>query len=472
MSNAAALRRGRRSVGAAGLLLVGLLGSLGSGGVAAAQSAPDETVVRLQLHGVVDPFVADYLERGIADAATAGDAAVLIQIDTPGGLDSSMRQVTEAILAARIPVIGYVAPSGARAASAGAFVLMATPIAAMAPGTNVGAATPVGINGATGSDKAVQDAAAYMRSLAEHQGRDADVAASFVTDAVSISAEQALTDGVIEYVAPSAEDLLKAVDGQQVEIGGTSVTLHTAGDVIVDQDLGGFVGFLHGLLDPNLAFIFFWLGLALIVLELLVPGHIFSGTVGTILLVLAVVSFGLLPVRILGVALLLGAAVAFIVEASQPGLGVWGVLGLVFLVLGGWFLYDRAGGVGVSAWVLALVAILIGAFFGLVVAKARKLRDLPPPQGPEAIVGQEGVALGTGLDPSGVVRINAEQWQAVTAGRRIPAGAKIRATAIDGFTLTVEPVDAEGPREAIHRSEPTPVSDATAPAPAEERGTT
>lgn len=471
MSNAVAQHGGIRV--AATMLILGCLGIAASAGVASAQPAPDETVVRLQLTGVVDPFVADYLERGIADAAAAGDAAVLIQIDTPGGLDSSMRQITEAILAADIPVIGYVAPSGARAASAGAFVLMATPIAAMAPGTNVGAATPVGIDGATGSDKAVQDAAAYMRSLAEHRGRNADVAASFVTDAVSISAEQALDDGVIELIAASDAQLLEDVDGRPVEVDGTTVTLHTAGATIVDEDLGGFVGFLHGLLDPNLAFIFFWVGLALIVLEVLVPGHIFSGTIGTILLLLAVVSFGFLPVRILGVALLVGAAVAFIVEASQPGLGVWGALGMVFLVLGGWFLYDRADGAGVSWWVIASVAVVIGLFFGLVVAKARKLRDLPPPLGPEAIVGQEGIALGTGLDPTGVVRINAEQWQAIAAGRRIPAGARIRATAIDGFTLTVEPIEPGATGATADASGTTRGSDASsAPAPVDERGTT
>ncbi len=193
------------------------------------------------------------------------------------------------------------------------------------------------------------------------------------------------------------------------------------------------MGFLHGLLDPNLAYIFFWLGLALIVLELLVPGHIFSGTVGTILLVLAFVSFGLLPVRLIGILLLVGAAVFLIVEASQPGLGIWGILGLIFLVLGGWFLYDRSTGTGVSPWVIAPVAVLVGLFFGLVVVKARKLRDMPAPPGPEAIVGQEGIAVGAGLDPKGVVRINAEQWQAVSTGGRIPAGSRVRAVAIDGL---------------------------------------
>ena len=414
-------------------------------GAATAQTEGASTVLGLRLNGVVDPFVADYLERGIADAASAGDAAVLITIDTPGGLDSSMRQITQAVLSADVPVIGYVAPSGARAASAGAFVLLSTPVAAMAPGTNVGAATPVGLNGATGSEKAVNDATAYIRSLAEANGRNEDVAASFVTQATSITAEQALQDGIIDLVASSEAELLTAVDGRAVTLGdGSTVTLHTADATVVDQSIGGFVGFLHGLLDPNLAYIFFWLGLALIVLELLVPGHIFSGTIGTIMLVLAFVSFGLLPVRLIGILLLVGAAVFLIIEASQPGLGIWGILGLVFLVLGGWFLYDRSTGTGVSPWVIAPVAVLVGLFFGLVVVKARKLREMPAPPGPEAILGQEGIAVGAGLNQKGVIRINAEQWQAVSTGGRIPAGSRVRAVAIDGLRITVEPVQAPG----------------------------
>ena len=287
----------------------------------------------------------------------------------------------------------------------------------------------------------MNDATAYIRSLAEANGRDPDVAASFVTQAASITAEQALQEGMIDVVASSQAELLTAVDGRTVTLGdGSTVTLHTADATVQDESMGGFFGFLHGLLDPNLAYIFFWLGLALIVLELLVPGHIFSGTVGTIMLVLAFVSFGLLPVRLIGILLLVGAAVFLIVEASQPGLGVWGILGLIFLVLGGWFLYDRSTGTGVSPWVIAPVAVLVGLFFGLVVVKARKLRDMPAPLGPEAIVGQEGIAVGAGLDPKGVVRINAEQWQAVSTGGRIPAGSRVRAVAIDGLRITVEPV--------------------------------
>ncbi len=437
------------------LVVAGLLLSVvAGGGLVHAQTSPEGSVLQMQLTGVVDPFIADYLVNGIHDASADGNAAVLIEIDTPGGLLSSMREITEAILNANIPVICYVAPQGARAASAGAFVLMSCPIAAMAPGTNVGAATPVGLDGAVGSDKAVNDATASMRSLAEQRGRDADVAASFVTDAVSISAEQALEDGVIDLIEPTTGQLLTAVDGERVTVAdGTTVTLATAGAPIEERSLGGFIGFLHGLLDPNLAFIFFWLGLALIVLELIVPGHIFSGTLGTILLILAVVSFGLLPVRLIGIVLLIASVVALILEAKQPGLGIWGALGLVFLVLGGWFLYDRAGGQGVSWTVIVPVAAFIALFFGFVVAKARKLRDLPPPQGPDAIVGQIGVALGRGLDPRGVVRVNAEEWNAMSSGGTIMGSAHVRVTSIDGLVLTVEPIVAE----------PQPPADASAP---------
>ena len=426
-----------RIVIAAGLALAG---GLSLAFPAHARSAA-ATVPVLQLDGVVDPFVADYLQSSIERAAGDGAPAVMIEIDTPGGLISSERQITQAILAAPIPVIGYVAPQGARAASAGAFVLLSCPVAAMAPGTNVGAATPVGLDGAVGSDKAVNDAAASIRSLAETYGRDADVAESFVRDATSITAEEALAQGMIEVIAPSRTELLAELSGMPITLAnGTTMTLDTTGWELQDQPMGGFVSFLHGLLDPNLAFIFFWLGLILIVIELIVPGHIFSGTVGTILLILAVLSFGVLPVRLLGVILLIAAVIAFFVEMSAPGLGIWGAIGLICLVLGAWFLYDRAGGVEVSPIVIAAVALSVAAFFGIALSKLIAIRRMPPPQGPEAIIGLEGVALGGGLHPRGIVRVASEEWQAVAPDARIPTGAKVRVTGIDGLVLTVEPV--------------------------------
>ncbi|HET9312102.1 MAG TPA: nodulation protein NfeD [Actinomycetota bacterium] len=422
------------------LVILGLLA-----GSAGAQSPTAGSVVRLHLDGVVDPFISDYLRNGIAEAAEAGAAAVLIEIDTPGGLVSSTREITQAILNAEVPVLCYVTPSGARAASAGSFVLLSCNIAAMAPGTNVGAATPVGIDGAVGSDKAVNDAAASMRSIAEQRDRNADVAETFVTDAVSISAEQALDDDVIDVIAPTTADLIAEVDGRTVTLGdGERSELEIAGAPLVDRSMGGFVGFLHTLLDPTLAFIFFWLGLALIVLELLVPGHIFSGTIGTALLILAIVSFGVLPVQLIGVLLLVAAATLMVIELNAPGFGAWGIAGTICLLLGGWFLYDRAGGVVVAPGVLIGTAVFVGVFFAIVLRKVLRVRRLPPAQGTETVVGKQGVAIGTGLNPDGIVRVSSEEWRATTSdGSTIPAGTPVRVTQLDGLTLIVESAPAE-----------------------------
>lgn len=427
-------RTARTLVGAV-LLVAGLVST------AAAQEAATP-VIRLSLVGVVDPFVADYLRNGIEGAGDA--AAVLLTIDTPGGLDSSMREIIKAIQASETPVICFVGPEGARAASAGAFILMACHVAAMAPATNVGASTPVGIGGVTLSRKIEEDAAAYMRTLAQQRDRNAELAGTFVTESRSISAEEALDGNVIDLIADSERGLLDEIDGGTVDtVGGGTATLRTAGASIEDRPMNAGVGFLHALFDPNLAFIFFWLGLALIVLELIVPGHVFSGTVGTILLLLSVVSFGLLPVRLIGIALLVASVVFFVIELKVPGLGIWSVAGIVSLVLGGLVLFDPAGGVRVSPFAIAPVAAFMALFFGFVVAKALAMRHLPPAQGPEAILGREGVVLPGGLDPDGVVRVAAEEWKATAAGDPIPEGSKIRVVRLDGLVLTVEPVGSE-----------------------------
>jgi membrane-bound serine protease (ClpP class) len=399
------------------------------------------TIVALRLDGVVDPLVADYLSGSVQRAQDGGAAAVLVEIDTPGGLDSSMREITKSFLNANIPVICYVAPSGARAASAGAFILMSCPVAAMAPGTNVGAATPIGLTGGDLSNKIANDATSYMRSLAETYDRNADVAATFVTDAVSITAEQALDENVIDVIAPTAGALLEDLDGTRVQLGnGSTLTLSTADATIQDEKMGALIGFFHALLDPNLAFIFFWFGLGLLVLWVIVPHHIVSGVAGLAMLTTAFVSFGLLPVRLIGVALLIVSVVAFVIELKAPGLGVSGAVGLITLVLGGWFLYDRAGGVEVSPWVLLVVAAFVALFFGFVVAAAVKMRNAPSLLAGRTIVGEQGVALPAGIGPKGgIVRIHSEEWNAISAGGDIPGGAPVMVTAIDGLVLTVEP---------------------------------
>jgi membrane-bound serine protease (ClpP class) len=430
-----------RALGAAGVAM--LFGASILAAHPALAQSDQPVVVGVDLTGVVDPIVADHISSAIDHANAESAEAVLLTIDTPGGLGSSMDEIDQAILNSAVPVIGYVAPIGARAASAGAFVLLSCPVAAMAPGTNVGASTPIGLSGGDLGQKIQNDAEASIRKLAQTYGRNEDVAVSFVRDATSITAQEALDQGVIDLIAPTADELLAQLDGQTVTLAtGQTVTLHTAGATMQTEPVGAFMGFLHNLLDPNLAFIFFWLGLGLIVLELIVPGHIFSGTIGTLLLIIALVSFGVLPVRIIGIALLVLSVIAFVVELHAPGLGIWGAIGVVALLLGGWFLYDRSAGVHVSPGVLIGVALFAALFFGLVVAKALQLRHVPPVQ-LRRIVGAEGVALSMGVGPNGgQVRVASEQWQAIAAGP-IPGGAPIRVTSLDGLVLTVEPASTE-----------------------------
>jgi membrane-bound serine protease (ClpP class) len=425
--------------------LVILTACLSFGLIAAssAQAQTENAIVGLRLEGVVDPFVADYLRGAIEDANDDGNPAVLLQIDTPGGLGSSMREITQAILGSNVPVICYVAPEGARAASAGAFVLMSCPVASMAPGTNVGAATPVGISGLTLNRKVTNDAVASIRSMAEIYGRNADVAESFVRDATSISATQALEEGAIDRIEPNVDSLLAAVSGTTVTLGdGSTTTLpDLTGLDLEERSMSPGAGFLHGLFDPNIAFIFFWLGLLLIVIELIVPGHIFSGTVGTILLLTSLASFGFLPVRLIGVVLLIASVVFFVLEVNAPGLGVWSLAGLASLVAGGLFLYDGSGGVRVSPWVLLAVAGVVALFFGVVVSKLLAIRHLPViPHGEDALIGKEGVVLGAGLGPQGVVRVASEEWRAVSSSGPLPRDTRIRVTGLDGLVLTVEPL--------------------------------
>lgn len=431
------IERSRTARTLLGAILV--VAGLASGATAQPAST---SVIHLSLEGVVDPFVADYLHNGIERASDAD--AVLLTIDTPGGLDSSMREIVKAILNSKVPVLCYVSPEGARAASAGAFILVACHVAAMAPATNVGASTPVGIGGVTLSKKIEEDAAATISAWAEQRGRNADLASRFVTESKSITAQEALDGDIIDLIASSDRELLTNVDGRSVEVAdGAAETLHTAGATIQDVDMTPGVAFFHDLFDPNLAFIFFWLGLALIVLELIVPGHVFSGTIGTILLLTAIASFGLLPVRLIGIALLVASVVFFVVELKVPGLGIWSAAGIASLILGGLFLFDPSGGVRVSPFAIVPMAAFMALFFGFVVAKALAMRHLPPAQGPEAVVSREGVVLAGGLDPEGVVRVAAEEWKATSASGSIPEGSKIRVTRLDGLVLTVEPLEPE-----------------------------
>jgi membrane-bound serine protease (ClpP class) len=423
-----------------------------------ALAAPGDTVVRLDLDGVVDPFTASYLESGIEAAEADGASAILLTIDTPGGTDNSMRKIIRAILDSPVPVICFVAPEGARAASAGTFILMSCPVAAMAPGTNVGAAHPVGVRGAVEIEKVTNDAAAYLRSLAEERGRNGDWAERAVRDSDSISAQQALDMEVVDLIQPNATALLDEVDGRTVKVaGGRESTLSTAGAEVADREPGTAARLLQPLFSPNLAFLFFYLGLALIVVELLHPGLSVPGLLGTLLLGLAFAAFGMLPIQLLGIGLLAASVGFFLLEFQYPGVGFPAAAGVVTLVLGGLLLFDRSvPDAQVSISMIAPVAVGSGLFFGFVVKAALAARRLPPAVKSQNVIGAIGQAV-TDLAPSGVVQVVSETWTA-TSPVPVAKGAKVRVTAVEGLRLSVEPaegVGAEAAAPSTQAEEPT-----------------
>jgi membrane-bound serine protease (ClpP class) len=439
----------RRLAGAT-CLAAGLLAS--AAGPARAQEL-EGAILELRIDGVVDPFVANYVEEAIGDAGEQGAVAVLLTIDTPGGLDSSMRDITQAILNARVPVIGYVSPEGARAASAGTFILLSTHVAAMAPATNVGAAQPVGLSGAVASEKAVNDAAEYIVSIAERQGRNAEWAESAVREAESASAQEALELGVIDLIATDVADLLAQVDGRTVELaGGEQVTLDVSNAPIRERDLGPFAGFLHALLDPTVAFIFFWTGLALIAIEFFVPGGI-AGTLGGLMLVASLVALGMLPVQLIGVVLLLASVGFFVLELLHPGVGLPAIAGVVCILLGGWFLFDSSvPGVQVSPLVIVPVAALAAFFFLVVVRSAMRLRHRKVITRDETLVGVEGTVV-RDLGPVGVVKVAAEEWSAEAVRGNPRRGDRVRVVSLDGLKLKVEPVEQPSPQASTAADE-------------------
>lgn len=403
-----------------------------------AQDSP--TVISLHLDGVVDPFEASYLESNIERASDEEAAGVLITIDTPGGLDSSMRDIVKAILNSDVPVLCYVSPEGARAASAGAFILTACHVAAMAPGTNVGAASPVGVSGAVLRRKVMNDAAAYIRSLAERRDRNPDWAQRAVRDAVSASAQEAEDLNAIDFVAGDVGELLDLADGLEVEVGGTQTEVQVAGATLVARRMGTATNFLHHLFTPELAFIFFYLGLILLIVEFLHPGVSIPGALGLLSLIAAFTGFGMLPVQLVGILLLVASVIFFLLELKNPGMSVAAIGGLVTLILGGFLLFDSSvPGASVDVWVIAPVAVMVGGFFAFAIPAVLRTRHAPAQSRQERLVGQHGVAT-TDLTPTGTVHVDAESWSAEAIDRDIKKGQQVRVVASEGLRLKVEPL--------------------------------
>lgn len=420
--------------------------------VAAAPVAPPRSapVVALSVNGAIGPAYADYLSAGIAAAARAGAQLVVIEIDTPGGLDTSMRDIIRSILSAPLPVACYVAPSGARAASAGTYILYACHIAAMAPGTNLGAATPVAIGPGgpanqqstptTLEHKQMNDAAAYIRGLAQLRGRNADWAERAVREAVSLSADEALKEHVVDVVAPDLPRLLALLDGRSVNVLGQARTLHTAGARIDSAPPGWRIRLLAAITNPSLALILMTVGVYGLIFEFMSPGAIAPGVFGAICLVIGLYGLQLLPVNYSGLALIVLGIAFMVAEAFLPTFGAIGVGGVIAFVVGALLLFDTgAPGFGIPLPVVGTIAVVAALLVGGTVSAALRARRRPAVTGTEALIG----SLGEMLDDAtrdGWANVGGETWRVIT-DTPLARAQRVRVLAIHGALLEVAPED-------------------------------
>jgi membrane-bound serine protease (ClpP class) len=403
-------------------------------------SAAEERIPVLVVEGVIDPVVSDYVARGLKAAEEVGAEVLIIQIDTPGGLDASMREIIKSIQGSEVPVVVYVYPNGARAASAGSFIAMASHVAAMAPATNIGAAHPVSIGaGGEVGEKIVNDATAYMRSLAEQRGRNVSVAESFVVNSTSITAREALERGVIDLVAEDYESLLRQLHGYEVEVAGERRVLRTEGMVLETQPMSAREEFLHTISNPNIAYLLFLAGIYGIFFELSNPGAILPGVIGGIALLLAFWSFQALSITVTGAALILFAILLFILELKTPTHGFLSLGGVVALILGSLMLIDpeEEPYLRISLGVIIPATLFTAAFFAFAVGKAIGVHRRKPATGAEGMIGLLGTAL-EDLRPEGRIRVHGENWKARTRGERIGKGKKVRIVGVDNLVLIVE----------------------------------
>ncbi len=402
--------------------------------VAGAQPSA-QAILATSVEGTITPVISDHLREGLDRAERDGYQAYLVELDTPGGLDASMREIVRAFLDADVPVIVFVPPGG-RAASAGAIISMAAHVAAMAPGTAIGAATPIDLQGGDLAAKVINDAAAYAESIAEARGRDVGFAVDAVRNGTSISASRAAEIGAVDLVVGSEAELLRAIDGRRVTLAeDRQVSLRTEGADVVRFDLGLFRRFLQWLADPNIAYLFISIGTLAILYELANPGIGAGGITGAIMLLLAFFSLSILPVNATGVLLMVLAAGLFTAELFAPGIGVFAAGGTIALILGGAFLFR--GDVGVDPVVLLPTALVAGA--GAVVAGRLvwRARKTPPQTGPEALIGKRG-RIGTADGPVGQVLVQGTWWRARSARGSLRSGGSVRVLGIEGLELLVE----------------------------------
>ncbi|OLO03519.1 NfeD family protein [Salinicola socius] len=425
-------------------LLAGLLLAL----TGLAQSPAANRAMVLTLDDSINPATRDYVERGIDRAEAMSAELLVIELDTPGGQVESMRRLAQAILAAELPVATYVTPSGARAASAGTYLLYASPVAAMSPGTHLGSATPVTLGKASGEDanseamrqKMIEDAVATIRGYAERHGRNADWAEQAVREADNLGAEEALDRNVIDVVATDLEDLMTQLDGRQVALADGAKTLSTQGIELVREGPGWRTSLLSLIANPVVAYGLLLIGFYGLVFELASPGTLVPGIIGGISLLLGLFAFQVLSIDLAGLGLVLLGLAMIVGEAFLPSFGALGAGGIVAFVIGSILLMDEAN--SAVAWPLIGGTALIAAGFLLWgVMRLMTVRRRAPLAGREELIGADAVALGDFSAGRGKVLLHGERWRARGEGS-IHDGDKLRVTALEGLTVSVEPTPA------------------------------
>ncbi len=410
------------------VVLIGIL----LGAFAGTVRAASPTVVVLLADGIVNPVMADYISRGIEEAEAVQAVACIIQLDTPGGLDTAMRDIIQDIVNARVPVVVFVSPSGGRAVSAGVFITVAAHVAAMAPNTAIGAASPVAVGpegevelSETMREKILNDAAAYIRSLAEAQGRNIEWAEQAVREAVSATEQEALDLNVIDLVAIDLSDLITELDGREVALlGGAVVTLEIGDASVYHVDMTWMEQFLFAITDPNIAFVLMGLATLGLFVEISNPGLIFPGVVGGISAILAFYSLGNLPVDIAGILLVIGAFGLFITEAFTASFGLLTGSGIIALVLGSLIMFKGGPLFQIDAWLIVVLAVGFVVISVFVVSRMIASRRQPVGTGREQLIGMTA-EVKTTLDPEGTIFFKGELWAAVSESGRIESGESV-----------------------------------------------
>jgi len=423
--------------------------ALALAGAALSQEDGDRPrVLAVEFANDVNPVTQDYLTDAIDRANDEEFDAVVILMDTPGGLDSSMRKIIQAELDSAVPVVVYVHPQGARAASAGVFLTMAADVAAMAPQTNIGSSTPIATSGEEIPEdlrrKVVNDAAVYVRELAEEHGRNGEWAESAVRQASNIGAREALEENVVDFVSPDLETLLEDIDGFETKPKG--IVMNTAGAEVVNVEMGLWKQILDLLVDPNLIVLLMSIGILGITIEILNPGLIFPGTVGAIALIMGLFGLQVLPISWAGLLLLLLSFVFFAAEAFVASHGALALAGAVSFVFGSLLLFDPAGeAYSVSLWVSLAIAGTLALVLGVALGKAVRLRRTKPQTGQDEMLGAVGIVRHA-LDPDGYVFVHGELWRARVDNGPVEPGARVQVDRVrDDLMLEVSPVETPVP---------------------------